>query len=59
MATTVLGDTLTWDTVFIVTLIEEDRELKVLHCKDFPDPQKRDAFVAGVAKAMAQSAATS
>ena len=59
MATTVLEDILTWDTVFIATRIKEDGDLKVLRCKDFPDPQKRDAFVAGVAKAMAQSAAAS
>jgi hypothetical protein len=56
---TVLGDTFNYDTVLIITLIEEDGELKVLHCKDFSDPQKREAYLAGVAKAAAQRSSAS
>jgi len=55
--TTVSGVTLPYETVAIITLVEEDGELKVLHCKDFADPQKRSAFIAGAAKAAAQKVA--
>ena len=51
---TILEETFNYDTVLIITLVKEDGELKVLHCKDFSDPQKRDAYLAGVAKAAAQ-----
>lgn len=54
MLTTVFGVTLPYDTVAIITLVEEDGKLKVLHCKDFADPKKRDAFIAGAIKAAAQ-----
>jgi hypothetical protein len=56
---TALGDTLTYDTVIIVTLVKEDGELKISHCKDFPDPHKRDAFIGGAVKAAAQRASAS
>ena len=59
MVNTTLGDTFNYDTVLIITLIEEDGELKVLHCKDFSDPQKREAYLAGVAKAVAQKSPAS
>jgi len=53
VVTTTLGATLPYDTVAIVTLVEEDGELKVSQSKDFADPQKRDALFAGVVKAAA------
>ena len=57
MLTTVFGDALPYDSVVTITLAEEDGELKVLHCKDFANPQKRSAFIAGVLKAAAQRVA--
>lgn len=59
MANTILGETFNYDTVVIITLVEEDGELKVLHCKDFSDPQKRDAYLAGVTKAAVQELSAS
>ena len=53
MVTAVSGATLPYDTVVIVTLVEEDGELKVLQSKDIANPQKRDAFFAGLIKAAA------
>ena len=57
MYSTVPGATFTYDTVAIVTLVQEDGELKILHCKDFGDPQKRSAFLVGIANAAAEKAA--
>jgi len=57
MTITVSGTTLPYEAVLIVTLVEEDGELKILHCKDFSDPKKRDAFIAGAAKVTAQRVA--
>ena len=54
---TVLGATLAWDTVLIYTLVEEDGELKVIHCKDFGDPQQRSTFIGGTAKAAVERVA--
>lgn len=50
---TIYGTTLPYDSLMIFTLIEEDGELKILSCKDFADPQKRNAFIAGTTKAAA------
>ena len=47
------GTALPYDSLMIFTLIEEDGELKALSCKDFADPQKRNAFIAGATKAAA------
>lgn len=49
--TTVSGVTLSLETFGIITLVEEDGELKILHCKDFADPRKRNAVIAGAIKA--------
>jgi hypothetical protein len=49
------GTTCDYDTVVILSLVEEDGEIKVLELKDFCDPQKRSAFYAGAAKAAANS----
>ena len=57
MVTTVFGEVLPYHSVAIVTLAEEDGELKVLDCKDFTDPQKRSAAMAGILKAAARRAA--
>jgi hypothetical protein len=51
------GGTFAYDTITILTLVEEDGELKVLQCKDFSDPEKRMAFYAGMANAAAEKAA--
>ena len=48
------GTAYDYDTVAILSLIEEDGEMKILGCKDFSDPHKRSAFYAGIFKAMAQ-----
>lgn len=51
---TVLGDTFPYDSVTILTFVEEDGQLKILHCKNVADSQQRNAFIAGIAKAVAQ-----
>jgi len=56
---TASGTTLPYDTVVVISLGEEDGELKVLSIKDFPDPQKRNAFAAGAAKAAAEKGSAS
>lgn len=38
------GATFEYDSVAILTLVEEDEELKVLEFKDFTDPEKRSNF---------------
>ena len=38
------GTTLEYDSLSIITLIEEDGELKLLELKDFSDPEKRSNF---------------
>lgn len=52
--TAVDGAKLDYDTVIIVTFVEEDGVLKVLECKDFSDPQKRGAIHAEFAKVSAK-----
>ena len=37
---TLYGTTLTSDSVAIISLVEEDGELKLLQCKEFSDPQR-------------------
>ena len=54
--TLVDGTICEYDTVCIVSLVEEDGEVKILECKDFSDPYKRGAFYAGVAKIAGVSA---
>jgi hypothetical protein len=52
---TVFGATHNYDTIVAYTLVEEDGELKILHCKDFANPQQRNAlFVGTVTKAAAE-----
>ena len=54
---TVFGATLDYDTLLTYTFVEEDGELKILRCKDFGNPQQRDALIAGTAKATAERVA--
>lgn len=52
--TTVDGTTLDYDSLMISSFVEEDGETKVIEAKDFSDPEKRGAFYAEVAKALAR-----
>ena len=54
---TISGAKLSCDTFMNYTLVEEDGELKILHCKDFSDPQQRSALIAGTVKAAAERVA--
>ena len=56
---TASGATIQYDTVFIISLVEEDGELKILNVKDFPDPQRHSAFIAAATKAAAESGSVS
>ena len=56
---TASGATFPYDTVVIVSLAEEDGELKVSSIKDFPDPQKRSAYIAAATKAAAEKGSAS
>ena len=38
-----------YDVVVILTLVEEDGELKILNCKSFADAEKRNAVFAWAA----------
>ena len=38
------GATFEYDSVAIITVVEEDGELKILEFKDFTDPEKRSNF---------------
>ena len=53
----VFGATFNYDTTLIYTLVEEDGEFKILYCKDFSDPQQRNALIAGTVKAAAERVA--
>lgn len=55
---TVFGGTFVYDALTILTLAEEDGELKVFHSKDFADPEKRLAVLTGAANAAAEKTAT-
>ena len=50
MFTTIGGVTLDCDSVFIISFVEEDGELKLLEIKDFSDNEKRKAFHDEIAK---------
>jgi hypothetical protein len=56
-----LVDGTTWDyeSVVIISLVEEDGEMKLIEVKDFSDPQKRSGFYAGIAKAAVKGAPAS
>ena len=54
---TVFGAALNYDMHIIYTLSEEDGEIKLLHCKDFSDPNQRNALFAGTVKAAAERVA--
>ena len=51
---TVGGTALECDSLSILTLVEEDGELKVLEFKDFSDPEKRGKLHDWVAKVLAR-----
>lgn len=55
--TTADGITYDYDSVGILTFVEEAGELKIIGAKDFADPDKRGAFYAGAAKALGVIAA--
>lgn len=57
MWSTARGTKLDYDTLLILTFVEEDGTLKVLDIKDFADPQKRSAIHAEVGKAKGVSVA--
>lgn len=59
MSHTVAGDEFSFDIVFILTFVEEDGELKILHYKSFADAVKRRALFAWADNAQAQGSATS
>ena len=54
---TVFGTTFNYDMHVIGSFVEEDGEIKLLHCKDFTDPKQRDALFAGTVKAAAERVA--
>ena len=49
------GPTLDYDSLAILTLVEEDGQLKVVDFKDFSDPEKRNNLHGWVAQALAKS----
>ena len=51
---TVFGATLNYDTILTYILVEEDGELKILHCKDFANTLQRSVLIAGTIKAAAE-----
>ena len=51
---TISGAKLSCDTFMNYTLVEEDGELKILHCTDTSDPEQRSAFISGALKAAAE-----
>jgi hypothetical protein len=51
---TVDGNVLDCDSLTIVTIVEEDGELKILEVKDFADPEKRAKFHGWVAGFLAK-----
>lgn len=51
------GDRLGYNSLTVLTLAEENGELKVSGRKDFSDPEKREKFHVWAAKALAKSAA--
>ena len=57
LSSTVSGTTFNYDTVLTYTFVEEDGELKILHCKNFANPLQRSALIAGTLKAAAERVA--
>lgn len=57
MCHTVDDDKLDYDSLAILTLVEEDGGLKVAELKDFSDPEKRGNLHGWVAKALSKTAA--
>lgn len=57
VASTADGDTLEHGAVAIITIAEEDGELKVLEVKEFCDPKKRNDFHIWAAKTLAKHVA--
>lgn len=51
--TTADGTTIDYDSVFILSFVDEDGELKVIGAKIFSDPEKRTRFYADAAKLLA------
>lgn len=41
MGSTLDDNTFEYDSVIVITIVEEDGELKILDVKDFSDPEKR------------------
>ena len=52
-------DKFSYDIAIILTLVEEDGELKILNCKSLADAQQRRAVFTWAAKAQAQGPAIS
>lgn len=50
------GEELGYDSLVVLTLVEENGEIKVAGVKDFSDPEKRGNLHAWVAKALAKRA---
>lgn len=48
------GGAVEYDTLLILSFVEEGGELKVLEIKDFSDPEKRNAFHVEASKALAK-----
>ena len=55
--TTAEGTTHEYDSLCIVSFVEEDGRLKISSLKDFADPHKRGAFHAVAAKVLAKGIA--
>jgi hypothetical protein len=53
------GTTCDYDSVCILSFVEEDGEMKLLEIKDFCDPQMRSNFYACAAKVAAKGVAAS
>jgi len=53
------GTTFDYSCICIISLAEEDGELKVVGYKDFCDPQKRSTLLAWIANAMAKGLSAS
>ena len=56
LITLIDGTVYDYDSLMVLSLVEEDGKIKILECRDFSDPYKRGAFHAGVAKVAGVSA---
>lgn len=54
VSSTVEGNTLEYNSLCILTLVEEDGELRIDDFKDFSDPEKRGKFHTWVAKVLVE-----